>query len=89
MINECLTALDNYALRSFGLGERSLARFHQRHGAASPINLCNITVLIGSGMLRNILFGAVALSTGFFLALSLALLKARDEWFLTHRLRAC
>ena len=35
-----------------------------------------MTVLIGSGMLRNILFGLISLSTGFFLALSLALLVA-------------
>ena len=81
-INECLTALDNYALRSFGIGERSLPGSTNTRGG-SPINMCNITVLIGSGMLRNILFGAVSLSTGFFLALSLALLKARDEWFLS------
>ena len=71
------------------------AAARRKHGGApsnakggAPINLCNITVLIGSGMLRNILFGAVALSTGFFLALSLALLKARDEWYLTAPARA-
>ena len=72
-VNECITALDSYAFRSFGLGERGLPGSTNAKGGA-PINLCNITVLIGSGMLRNILFGAMALSTGFFLALSLALL---------------
>jgi len=72
-VNECITAFDSYALRSFGIGERGLPGSTNTKGG-SPINLCNITVLIGSGMLRNILFGAIALSTGFFLALSLALL---------------
>ena len=86
-VNECITAFDSYALRSFGIGERGLPGSTNTKGG-SPINLCNITVLIGSGMLRNILFGAIALSTGFFLALSLALLKARDEWFLNLPARA-
>ena len=82
MLSECLTALDQYGLRSFGIGERGLPGTTNTRGGA-PINLCNMTVLIGSGMLRNILFGLISLSTGFFLALSLALLKSRSEWYLT------
>ena len=82
MLSECLTALDQYGLRSFGIGERGLPGATNTRGGA-PINLCNMTVLIGSGMLRNILFGLISLSTGFFLALSLALLKSRTEWYLT------
>ena len=74
MINECLTALDNYALRSFGIGERSLPGSTNTRGG-SPINMCNITVLIGSGMLRNSLWGLRSLSPGCFLALSRARLK--------------
>ncbi|MGB1148345.1 MAG: amino acid ABC transporter permease, partial [Alphaproteobacteria bacterium] len=85
-INECLTAFDQYALRSFGIGERGLPGSTNTSGG--PINLCNMTVLIGSGMLRNIIFGVVALCTGFFLALSLALLKSRNEWYLSMPARA-
>ena len=73
MLSECLTALDQYGLRSFGIGERGLPGATNTRGGA-PINLCNMTVLIGSGMLRNILFGLISLSTGFFLALSLGFL---------------
>jgi len=80
-INDCLVAFDQYALRSFGLGERSLPGATNARGG--PITLCNMTVLIGSGMLRNIIFGVVALATGFFLAPALALLKARNEWYLS------
>ncbi len=87
VLNDCLVAFDSYALRSFGIGERSLPGSTNTKGGA-PINMCNITVLIGSGMLRNILFGVVSLGTGFFLALSLALLKARDEWYLSVPARA-
>ena len=87
VLNDCLVAFDSYALRSFGIGERSLPGATTTKGGA-PINMCNITVLIGSGMLRNILFGVVSLGTGFFLALSLALLKARDEWYLSVPARA-
>ena len=82
MLSECLIALEQYGLRSFGIGERGLPGATNTRGGA-PINLCNMTVLIGSGMLRNILFGLISLSTGFFLALSLALLKSRNEWYLT------
>ncbi|MBJ3761227.1 ABC transporter permease subunit [Maribius pontilimi] len=64
----CAETIQDYALRSIGIGERLLPR--------SDFTLCEQFVLIGSGMIWNIYFGVVALSTGFFLAVALAVGKA-------------
>jgi polar amino acid transport system permease protein len=78
----CVETIQNYALRSIGIGERLLPR--------ADITLCEQFVLIGSGMIWNIYFGVLALLFGFFLATAVALGKASDrallrkpsEWFI-------
>ncbi len=77
----CAQTIQDYALRSIGIGERLLPR--------SDFTLCEHFVLIGSGMIWNIYFGAMALFFGFFLATAVALGKASSnpwirkpaEWF--------
>jgi polar amino acid transport system permease protein len=77
----CAQTIQDYALRSIGIGERLLPR--------SDFTLCEHFVLIGSGMIWNIYFGALALFFGFFLATAVALGKASSnpwvrkpaEWF--------
>jgi polar amino acid transport system permease protein len=77
----CWEAVQAYALRSLGIGERLLPR--------GEISVCEQVVLIGSGMIWNVYFGAVALAAGFFLATVVALGKASprawlrkpSEWF--------
>lgn len=64
----CLETVQAYGLRSLGIGERLLPR--------TDITLCDQLVLIGSGLIWNVYFGALALSLGFGLALALALGKA-------------
>jgi polar amino acid transport system permease protein len=68
----CLSALGDtladYGLRSIGIGARLLPK--------SDITLCDQIVLIGSGMLWNVYFGAVAISLGFVLAIIIALGRA-------------
>lgn len=64
----CWETLADYAFRSIGIGERLLPR--------SDFTLCQQVVLIGSGMLWNIYFGALALASGFFLATAVAVGKA-------------
>lgn len=69
----CYDTLMDYGLRSIGIGERLLPR--------SDFTLCQQFVLIGSGMIWNIYFGALALMSGFFLATALALAKAaQNPW---------
>ncbi|MBM9594290.1 ABC transporter permease [Roseitranquillus sediminis] len=69
----CAETIANYALRSIGIGERLLPR--------GEITLCDQFVLIGSGMIWNVYFGALALAFGFFLATGLALMRAsRSAW---------
>ncbi len=63
----CLETLSGYGLRSIGYGERLLPE--------SGITLCEQFVLIGSGMIWNIYFGALALLSGFLFATALALGK--------------
>jgi len=63
----CLQSLSDYGLRSIGFGERLLPK--------ADITFCEQFVLIGSGMIWNIYFGALALLLGFFFATSLALGK--------------
>ncbi len=67
MFEACYETIANYAFRSLGYGERLLPR--------SDFTLCQQVTLIGSGMIWNIYFGAVALCTGFFLAVVVALGK--------------
>ncbi|WP_371157634.1 ABC transporter permease [Jannaschia sp. 2305UL9-9] len=77
----CLETIADYGLRSLGIGERLLPR--------SDFTLCQQVTLIGSGMLWNIYFGALALVSGFALATMVAVGKASDnivarklsEWF--------
>ncbi len=78
----CADTFQAYALRSIGIGERLLPR--------SDFTLCEQFVLIGSGLIWNVYFAALALGLGFFLATGLALAKnaraplARKpaEWFI-------
>ncbi len=78
----CAQTIQDYALRSLGMGERLLPR--------ADITLCEQFVLIGSGLIWNIYFGALALVTGFFMATALAVakndrrawLRKPAEWFI-------
>ncbi|MCK0103400.1 ABC transporter permease subunit [Pseudohalocynthiibacter sp. F2068] len=78
----CLETIQAYGLRSIGIGERLLPR--------SDFTLCDQFTLIGSGMIWNIYFGALALFIGFFMATGLALAKFSSniwlrkpaEWFI-------
>ena len=77
----CWETVQAYGLRSIGIGENLLPR--------SDFTLCQQFTLIGSGMIWNLYFGALALTFGFFLANAVALAKnARNplirkpaEWF--------
>jgi polar amino acid transport system permease protein len=77
----CLQTIQDYALRSVGIGERLLPR--------SDFTLCEQFTLIGSGLIWNVYFGVLALAFGFFLATAVALAKAAHnpllrkpaEWF--------
>lgn len=64
----CAQAISDYALRSIGIGERILPK--------ADITLCEQVVLIGSGLIWNLYYAALALAVGFFLATFLALGKA-------------
>ncbi|GAB5449153.1 ABC transporter permease [Gymnodinialimonas sp.] len=78
----CAETIQSYALRSLGIGERALPQ--------GEVTLCEQIVLIGSGMIWNVYFGVLALSLGFFFAVSLAVAKASPrrllrkpaEWFI-------
>lgn len=78
----CWQTLQDYGLRSLGYGERLLPR--------GEITLCEQFTLIGSGLIWNVYFGALALVSGFFLATGLALaknspralLRKPAEWFI-------
>lgn len=78
----CWQTIQDYGLRAIGLGERLLPR--------SDITLCEQFTLIGSGMIWNVYFGALALALGFSFSLALALGKASEtpalrvpaEWFI-------
>ncbi|MFC3569001.1 ABC transporter permease subunit [Paracoccus sp. TOH] len=80
-MNQCLQTLQDYGLRAIGMGERLLPR--------SGFSLCEQMTLIGSGLIWNIYFGALAVFFGFFLANALAMAKASRnpllrkpaEWF--------
>lgn len=78
----CWETIADYGLRSVGIGERLLPR--------DDFTLCQQFTLIGSGMIWNIYFGALALALGFFVAHVAALGKASNnrlarktaEWFI-------
>ena len=78
----CWEAISAYAFRSLGYGTRLLPQ--------SDFTLCQQVTLIGSGMIWNLYFGAVALALGFVLAVGLAVAKSRRspwarkpaEWFI-------
>jgi polar amino acid transport system permease protein len=78
----CAEAIQAYAFRAIGFGERLLPR--------TDIGVCEQVVLIGSGMIWNIYFAVLALGLGFFFAVALAVAKASPnlalrkpaEWFI-------
>ncbi|RID92611.1 ABC transporter permease subunit [Gemmobacter lutimaris] len=78
----CWETVGAYAFRSLGYGEKLLPR--------SDFTLCQQFTLIGSGLIWNIYFGALALLFGFFFANALAMAKASHnpwarkpaEWFI-------
>ena len=77
----CWDTIQAYGLRALGLGERALPQ--------SDFTFCHQATLIGSGLVWNIYFGAVALAAGFFLATAVALartshnplLRKPADWF--------
>ena len=70
----CGQTILDYGLRSIGIGEKLLPR--------TEFDLCTQFTLIGSGLIWNIYFGAVALFVGFFIANALAMAKASDNRWL-------
>ena len=64
----CLQTIQDYGLRSVGIGERLLPR--------NDFTLCEQFTLIGSGMIWNIYFAVLAVLFGFGFATLLALGKA-------------
>ena len=72
-MSQCLQTIQDYGLRSLGIGEKLLPK--------GEFTLCEQVVLIGSGLIWNIYFGALALFCGFFLANALAVAKtSRNAW---------
>lgn len=67
-MNDCLITIQDYALRSIGIGERLLPR--------GDYTLCQQVTLIGSGLIWNLYFGVLAVLFGFFFASGLAVAKA-------------
>ena len=73
MTMTCWETVQAYAFRSIGYGENLLPK--------TDFTLCQHFTLIGSGMIWNVYFGALALGLGFFFANALALAKAaRNPW---------
>lgn len=78
----CLQTIQDYGLRSIGIGERLLPK--------TDFTLCQQFTLIGSGMIWNIYFGVLALFVGFFIASAVAVgkgssnrvLRKLSEWFI-------
>ena len=78
----CWQTIQDYGLRSLGYGERLLPR--------SDFTLCQQVTLIGSGMIWNLYFGAIAVVIGFFIATAVGLGKGASsswirrpcEWFI-------
>lgn len=77
----CWETFTDYALRSIGIGAKLLPK--------TDFTLCQQFTLIGSGLIWNVYFGALALLFGFFLANALALariahnpfIRRPAEWF--------
>ena len=77
----CWETFTDYALRSIGIGAKLLPK--------TDFTICQQFTLIGSGLIWNVYFGALALLFGFFLANALALariahspwLRKPAEWF--------
>ena len=80
-MSTCWETFGDYALRSIGIGAKLLPK--------TDFTLCQQFTLIGSGLIWNVYFGALALLFGFFLANALALariahspwLRKPAEWF--------
>lgn len=73
MTMTCWETVQAYAFRSIGYGENLLPKI--------DFTLCQHFTLIGSGMIWNVYFGALALALGFFFANALALAKAaQNPW---------
>ncbi|MCP4789111.1 MAG: ABC transporter permease subunit [Gammaproteobacteria bacterium] len=69
----CWQTVQDYGLRSIGIGERLLPK--------SDITFCEQATLIGSGLIWNVYFAVLALLVGFFLAVALALGKnSHNPW---------
>ena len=69
----CRETIAEYGLRSIGIGLRQLPK--------SEITLCEQIVLIGSGLLWNLYFAALAVMFGFFLATAIAVARnAESAW---------
>ena len=68
----CWQTIQDYGLRSLGIGERLLPR--------ADITLCEQATLIASGMIWNVYFGVLALGAGFFFAAALAVAKNSRAW---------
>lgn len=72
-MSTCWETFGDYALRSIGIGAKLLPK--------TDFTLCQQFTLIGSGLIWNVYFGAVALLFGFFLANALALARiAHNPW---------
>jgi polar amino acid transport system permease protein len=77
----CTQTFIDYGLRSIGIGQNLLPK---------ELTLCEHFALIGSGLIWNIYYGALALGIGFFLANAVAVAKAAHnpwlrkpaEWFI-------
>jgi len=63
----CVQTIQAYGLRSLSIGERLLPK--------RDFTLCEQVVLIGSGMIWNVYFAAMALAIGFWFAMALAVGK--------------
>ena len=70
----CIETIQAYGLRSLGIGERLLPK--------SDFTLCEQVVLIGSGMIWNVYFAAMALAIGFWFAMALAVGKNAPNPFI-------
>lgn len=72
-MSSCYETFTDYALRSIGIGAKLLPK--------TDFTLCQQFTLIGSGLIWNVYFGALALLFGFFLANALALARiAHNPW---------
>lgn len=78
-MRSCAESFEAYALRALGrdFGERLLPR-------GLDITLCDQIFLIGSGLLWNIYFAAIAICIGFLLATGVALAKFSTNPFISR-----